>query len=271
MQTAIHNIYAAQRSNRDQPWQMALRAGAFAAALGMLGLCAGCITAPPKKQSAVEKAREETVIGAELEHQFRAQLKTRTDPVVEKYLDGLAALLAEPMGDPRLTGVNVAVIQDRGGQWRTYSLPGRRVYFSLGLLQRLTFDNEVAAVIALEYGHLIQSHALNHLKKQRNQSHSSQQVDFFSPEGIFSFDAEEIKLSIKSGIEVLYKAGFDIRGMLQIWSVLAANPSHSPLPPNVLSELSDYTRTVISRYAPLRNPIVSTEDFQSVHKRIMKL
>lgn len=256
-QTANHICVAAQRC-----------AFAILLSLASLALGPGCVTAPPKKISAAEKARAENAVGAELAHQFEAKLRYKTDHDVDHYLTKLAHTLAKPSGDPRLIGSGVVVIQDQVGQWRTYSLPGRRTYLSLGLLQQLHYDNEIAAIIALEFGNIVQSHALNHLRKHET---PPRMVDFFGTDGIFSFDLEEMKASIRTAVDILYAAGFDNRGLCQLWSVLKNNPSHSPFPEKVLDELDEFTRATTSRYAPLRNPIVRTEEFKSVEKRILKL
>ena len=282
MQTANRSIHDAQRSKSAARPGVQRHFGVIFAAFGILLLGAGCITAPPKKPTQVEQARAENAVGAELAAQFDTRVKFKSDPIVDQYLNGVARMLAGEGADTRLADTKVQVIQDRSGLWRTYSLPGQKVYLSLGLLQRLKFDNEVAAVIALEFGNLMQSHALTRLRQQVSGPARPnptplaplsvpENVDFFSPQGLFSFDIDDVKNSIKSGIDILYKGGFDIRGMLQVWTILGENSTHSPFADKVLDELSDFTRTIISRYAPLRNPIVRTENFQAVHKRIMKL
>jgi hypothetical protein len=240
-----------------------------------VSLLSACITAPPKKPSSVEQARQENAVGTELSRQFEAKLHFKTDPVVDRYLNDLAKMVSSVSGDTRLINTGVAIIQDRGGQWRTYSLPGRRIYFSVGLLQQLKYDNEVAAVIALEFGNILERHALDHLAKLTQAPTKGTGIDphveFFGENGIFGFDVGEIKTSIKAAVGLLYNAGFDIRGLSQIWEIFGANSSHSPFSDGVLDELNDYTRDIISKYAPLRNPIVGTKGFQTIRKRIQAL
>src|SRR6185437_1115822 len=108
------------------------------------------------------------------------------------------------------------IIMDRAGQWRTYSLPGEKVYFSLGLLQQLHYDNEVAAAIALEFGNLIASNVLHHLQMQQQGVRSFMEVDplvklvtpkhvdFYSTDGVFAFDLDEVKAAIKNAIGIMY-------------------------------------------------------------------
>ena len=75
-------------------------------------------------------------------------------------------------------------------------------------------------------------------------------MDFYGTEGVFAFDIDEVKQAIKSAIEIMYRGGYDIRGLLEIWSIFQKNPQHSPFPDKVLEELVEYTRAVISKYAP---------------------
>lgn len=287
MQTANRQIFAAQRRRPVAPWHVHVRVTVRAGVCAVLALAAvsymGCVTAPPKKQTAVEKAREETTYGTELARRFDSTVRLHGDAVVEKYLNKVAKTLAGPSTDPRLVDSQVVIVLDRGGQWRTYSLPGEKVYFSLGLLQQLHYDNEVAAAIALEYGNLLQSNVLKHLKMQQQGVRSflevdpavklqiPSKVDFYGTDGVFAFDVDEVKLGVKSGMDVLYKGGFDIRGMLQIWEIFEKNPQHSPFPDKILEELEEYTRVLMTKYAPMRNPVVRTEEFKAVQKRIVNL
>jgi predicted Zn-dependent protease len=239
-----------------------------------------CISAPPKKVTALEQAQEENTVGGALAKPFEAKIRYKTDPVVNRYLSLLAEMISSASGDVRLNGVGIAIIQDINGQWRNYSLPGRKIYISVGMLKQLKYDNEVAALIALEFGNIVQRHALNHLKKQFPNQVSGTgtpsniqpaQVDYFGENGLFSFDVEEFKLSVSAAIDLLYRSGFDNRGLLHVWSVLEENPEHSPFPEKVLEELSGYTRDILSKYAPLRNPVVSTQSFSIIRKRIQNL
>jgi hypothetical protein len=287
MQTANRQNFAAQRRRPVAPWFVHARVTVRACACAVLLLAAvsytGCISAPPKKQTAVEAAREETTYGSELARRFNSTIRPHGDPVVDKYLNKVANTLADSSKDPRLVGAHVVIILDRGGLWRTYSLPGERVYFSLGLLQQLRYDNEVAAAIALEFGNLLQSSVLKHLKMQQQGVRSflevdpavklqiPAKVDFYGMDGIFAFDVDEVKLGIKSAMDVLYLGGFDIRGMLQIWEIFEKNPQHSPYPDKILEDLMEYTRILMTRYAPMRNPVVRTEEFKAIQKRIVNL
>ena len=240
---------------------------------------AGCISAPPPKSNLIEQARQQNAIGTDLAQQFESKLRYHSDPVVNRYLDGIAAMLSATSGDPRLTGTRVAVISDSDRQWRSFGLPGRRVYFPVGLLRQLHFDNEVAAVIALEDGNILETHAIDHLNQElvtRKEKGSKPPqeavaVDFLGPRGIFSFGFDEMKDSVGVAVSLMYGAGFDVRGLLQIWERFRSNPAHSPYSPDELEELLDFTRETISRYAPLKNPIVGTSGFQSLRKRIEEL
>ena len=257
----------------------------IALAAVLLCFAAGCISAPPPKPNLVELARRQNAVGADLARQFESKLHYVTDPEVNRYLDGIASMLAATSQDPRLAGVPVAVISDLGKQWRSFGLPGRRIYLPIGLLRQLRFDNEVAAVIALEDANVILRHAIDHLAHESasrrgkttsaaaagEAPHVTGTEDFLGPSGIFSFDGDEMKESVRTAIQLMYGAGFDIRGLLEIWLKLQANPARSPYSPKVVEELLDFTRSTISLYAPLRNPIVGSVGFKTIRKRIERL
>ena len=105
---------------------------------------------------------------SKLAKKFEGKLHVVSDPVLDTYLTKVTNRLILASADPRLAGTGIQLIQSRNVVWRSYSLPGRRVYLSAQLLQKVRSDNEVAALIAVELAHIQQRQVLDHLKLVTN-------------------------------------------------------------------------------------------------------
>jgi predicted Zn-dependent protease len=253
--------------------------------LTLLGSLAGCISAPPKKPNIVEQVKQENAVGSVLARRFEAKLHFFSDPVVDAYLQKLGSRLEKISHDPRLAGTEVVIIQDRGDEWRSFSIPGRRVYLSLGWAKETKTDSELAALIALELGHIQDKHVLNHLSPSAGTSPTPDKTlnkpvekidekkmpDFFGAKGLFTYNREEMEAAVRSAVGILYKSGFDSRGLISMIEVEKKNVEHSSFTEDLLNHLIQVSREAVDSYPPLINPIVRTQEFLQIRKRIEKL
>jgi hypothetical protein len=175
----------------------------------------------------------------------------------------------------RQAPLGVFLLRDSGkaSRWRSFSLPGNRVYLPVGFLRNLEFENEVAALIAVEFGHLIGRHAVARYEKLRNpqdseaplvRSESLTAADYFGSNGIFAFSPDALEAAFKAAVGILYSAGYDPRGLSGILSRYARAPSRAPYDPATIARLEEATRLEIANHAPLRNPIVRSQEFVGV-------
>jgi predicted Zn-dependent protease len=240
-----------------------------------------CVGAPPKKANLIEQVQQENAVGSKLAKKFEAKLHVVSDPVLDNYLSKVTNRLILSSADPRLAGTGIQMIQSRGSVWRSYSLPGRRVYLSAQLLQKMQSDNEVAALIAIELAHIQQRQVLDHLKQNASPNSATaipaeemeqvQNPDFFGPEGLFSYNGKEMDQTILSAVDLLYKAGFDSRGLVSAWETERKYADHSFYTVALLNDLIQNSREAVSSYPPLRNPIVRSQEFLEIQKRIQTL
>jgi predicted Zn-dependent protease len=236
-------------------------------------LFSGCISAPPKKQNIVEQVKKENAVGSELAKDFEAKLHLRNDPAVYAYLQKVGHRLEKSSGDPRLVSTQITIIQDQGPEWRSFSFPGKRVYLSLGWLKKAQTDSELAALIAIELGHIQQRQVLNHLDASELKAKPGEKKnpEFFGENGLFTYNQKEMEAAIASAVGLLYKAGFDSRGMVSNFETEKDNPEHTTQPENVLISLIEAARDSVDSFPPLLNPIVRTREFATIRKRIQKL
>jgi predicted Zn-dependent protease len=237
----------------------------------------GCISAPPKKPNIVEQVKQENEVGSKLAKDFEAQLHFKNDAAIEAYLQKVGKRLEKSSGDPRLENTQISMIQEQGPLWRSFSLPGRRVYLSIGWLKKVQTDSELAALIALELGRIQQKQVLSHMPQGQLIGSPSpspsekKKPEFFGEKGLFTYNQKETEAALASAVGILYKAGFDSRGLVSNLETEKDNLEHSIYTEFVLNGLIEVARDDVDSFPPLINPIVRTREFANIRKRIKNL
>lgn len=257
----------------------------------------GCASPPVVREvTPAERLRKDSRVGRNLAEKFEPQLRIRTDVDLAIYLRELAQEIASKDDALAQAPIGVLVVEDRNNRrWRNYSLPGNRIYLSSGLLSQFKYENQVAAALAFELAHIRNRHAFTRLDETPLLTGSSESstefsvsslfsvgssgasadprdsVDYFGPAGIFAFTEKEYLDSAQVAVDLLYRAGYDSRGLISIWQLYEKLPDNSPFEQTTLHKLQDATRDFIAKYAPLRNPIVRSEAFLKIRKRLEKL
>jgi predicted Zn-dependent protease len=252
-------------------WSVQLRSVMLAC-----GALAGCATTPaPVVLTPEEQVRQDVNTGLSLAQEFESRIPLKQDIEVSVYLRKLAQALAD--ASPELSHAPLGVLLiDRGvgARWQSYALPGNRVYLPVSLLRQLQFENEIAAAIALELGHLLGRDALRRLAQLREAPETTSTVSLnqtFGENGIFAFSEEERSRAAERAVDILYRAGFDPRGLVGLLARYQERPELSPVDEGTLERLQEKTRQAIATRAPLRNPVVRSPAFIRIQKRIEKL
>lgn len=242
--------------------------------------CASSRKTPPQVDPA-EQVRQENEVGGELAQSLESQIRLKRDDDVSVYLRNLAQRLAESYPPLKQLPLGVLLVTDRGGRWESFSLPGGRIYLSIGPLKGVEYENEVAGVLAIQLAHLYGRDVLERIKERRapveggipseQPPESSRVIDFFGPAGVFSFSEARRLNAIDEAVGILYQAGYDPRGVISILTLFRANPAKSPHDPGALAKLLDRARAAIALRAPLRNPVVRSDEFLAVQKKIREL
>lgn len=273
-------------------------------------LILACATAPPASApiTPAERIQRDQALGTEIARQFDAQLKFKQDKDVLSYLNGLARALSDATPELRSSAVEVLLVQDVA-VWRDFGLPGHRIYLSSSLLRRLGFENQIAAAMAFELAHILRRHALLRVQEEVLRARkrdatgtraipiaatgaagsfsadypsvaglvpsatgaAERPIEYIGPHGVFDFPDDFHFDAAEAAVDILYKAGFDPRGLVSLWEIYGAAPERSPYGKDLLAKLTQRTRRVIALHAPLRNPIVRSPSFLTIQKRIRKL
>jgi predicted Zn-dependent protease len=264
------------------------RLAAFSA-LALIQLFSSCASAPPPRKPTVnERIEFDRAIGTELAQQMAPQLTYKKDAQVQAYLNKIAQRITDKNPELHLPEVKVFLLKDTDRRYRSYGLPGGRVYLSSSRLKTLEFESEVAAMISIELGHVLNEHVQNYLRKNpaglqiRDAAalpnvlplktlEAPEDIDFFSKDGVFAFSAKDNDEAIASAVNLLYDAGYDPRGLVTFLQRLNDNPAHSPWDEAELFRILEQARKSVALLTPLRNPIVQTDDFDLIRGKIQKL
>ena len=84
-----------------------------------------------------------------------------------------------------------------------------------------------------------------------------------------SFAANEWRSLNRRMVELLYRAGYDPRGVIQFWQ--KSKSEWSGMSPDWAAILQEEAFGQISRRVPLMNPVVRTPEFGEIEKRLKRL
>jgi predicted Zn-dependent protease len=268
----------------------------------LLSACAGKPPEKPLSESAQIQFRKS--VGQELSRKLEPQLSLRQETDITDYLEQIAQKIADSTKDFPLPNVKIALLNQETKHeetWKDYALPGGHIYLAVGTLRLMRYQNEVAAQIALQLAHLRNEDILEYFKNKQIKKEEAEKkavvadaasglpstphrlltpgeldpipekIDYFSPTGAFAFDETQNIEAVRTAVDLLYSAGYDPRGLVSLWQTYLSHSSDAPYDEAFLKKILDEIRRKIAQKAPLRNPIVSTEGFIAIRKRIEKL
>ena len=228
-----------------------------------------CGTVPERPEvSQEEQVKIDVYQGRELSHGLERYLKVHKDLEVTVFLRNLAQKLVDATPALSVMPIGVLLIHSPDQLWQSYALPGNKLYLSIGLLKQMKFENEVAAVLAVQLAHLLGRHVL---KIQATSSKKILPSEYLKKNGLFAFGLNEHLEACETAVGILYRAGIDARGLVSLWTKYQENPQRSPYSSLELENLMEKTRQTIALNLPLRNPVVRSEAFVKVKKRIDRL
>lgn len=231
----------------------------------LLLFASSCTTAPVHQLTPGERFQQDSALGLQLSAKFQEQVRLKEDEAVQLYLEELGKTLVD--ASPELNGfpIEVRLIDPVRGKSRNFGLPGNRLYLERRFLKEIRFENELAALIALELGHLERRTVLSRLEKN-----GAAESDLLGPQGLFALEEKEWLEGLSKGMEMLYRAGYDPRGMVMLLTDYQKS-ALSPWNEELVQKGLETARRVIALHAPLRNPIVRSERFLTMKKRIQQL
>lgn len=172
-------------------------------------------------------------------------------------------------------------------QVNAFALPGGYVFVNLGLLQKAETPSEVAGVLAHEVQHALRRHGLRNVARQAGlaiifslvlggDSGTAALVSGIAQLGTLSFNRSQESEADRLGLELMYKAHFDPRGLPHFFERLAQlQSSAGKVVPTLLSTHPNSTaraKTLYAEIARRKTPqvIPLSVDWRLVRKQACK-
>lgn len=224
----------------------------FALALAVIAGLGRCASPPaPVELTREEITRRESVLSRQLMEEIASKFRPINDIELSVFLRKVGERIAKASPTTQNVPLGVFLLPDEGDRWTTFGVPGNRIYVSSHLVRALDHENTLAAVFALELAHL----GNRHLAKRPHLTTD------------MTLTLEELKTSTRDATTVLYEAGYDPRGLDQLFAILGEHPQ-SGFSAMTLRALRAETRMTLVSLPPLRNPTIRTADFLRFKKRL---
>ncbi len=206
------------------------------------------LTEPPKEFS-----------GA-VETSFRKHITLVQDPEINQYILKVSGRIFSLIKTP--ISIELISTTSQGYAPSFWVIPGGKIFVDLRALKVLHFENEIAAALALAWERSEGSGFRGRLIEEAGSA---------DPDAlrIWVYTEDESQRAIEKAISRIYKAGYDPRGIVTYFDRISYKAKMRGDSEN--DHLKETARRILSSYAPLLNPIVRTEDFYKMRKRLERL
>lgn len=203
----------------------------------------------------------EIELGKAMSKGLEKQVKLIEDPLVQNRVQAIGKKIAA-VADRKDIDYSFKAIADK--EINAVSLPGGFVYVNSGLIDRVANDDELAAVLAHEVGHIVARHSIK--KLQAAMGYSLAQIltipvpqagpartaaDLAFTQLFLGYSREDELLADQLGARYTKRAGYNPRAMISFLEKLEENNRRKPLQPK------NYLKT--HPYVPDRIRVVKEE------------
>lgn len=209
-------------------------------------LVAACTTSPTgRRQLLLFPENEVNQMGVAAFEEIKQQQPLSQDASINRYVDCVAqAILSQLPGDEG-TGWEVQVFQDDSPN--AFALPGRKIGVHTGILETATNQDQLAAVIGHEIGHVQAHHSGERLSVQTTTgaaatlatilmgSNSTEKQLAMAALGagatlgvILPFSRTQESEADTVGLRLMAQAGFDPTESVELWRNMAAQGGQQP-------------------------------------------
>jgi len=196
----------------------------------------------PHAQFSLVSVEQEIEIGQQVNAQVRTEVPELRDAQVNEYIRGIGRRLVQQAPGPKYP-YSFSVADYR--EINAFALPGGPVWLHRGVLHAATNESQVAGVLAHEVAHIAQRHAADQLTKATmanlglgllgavlgggGGATAAQVAASFLTNGIFlKFSRDDEREADAVGLQVLRRAGWDGRGMVELFEILQRESKRNP-------------------------------------------
>lgn len=203
-------------------------------------ICAACVTSPTGRSTMKLYSTEQMdQMGGESFEQLKAKTPQSSDARVNRYVGCVAQAITATLGPGEREGWEVVVFSDDSAN--AFALPGKKIGVHTGLLVVAKNQDQLAAVMGHEIGHVLAGHANERISAATGTNLGLQIASIFlgggkTPEnrailqglglgaqfGIaLPFSRSHESESDILGLDMMATAGFDPRESVQLWRNMA--------------------------------------------------
>jgi len=146
---------------------------------------------------------------------------------------------------------------------RLFSFPGVVISVPVSFLHEIGFENELAAVIALELAQVERRELAREMEKNDHPT-------LFGELSVFHFSQKSRADSIDLGTKLMYSAGYDPRGMVSVFQKYATYyiDTDTATAPKELNYYVREAQKAKNEFMPSLQPIVRSNDFLRMKKEL---
>jgi len=228
----------------------------------VLQSCSELPVAP--KISMREQLVVDTMKASGLVNDFKKQTQFESNPAVEKYLQTVASQIVAAEDEMRGEKVSAKIHSDLKKNWKkTFAFPGVLISIPKSFLNKVNFENELAALLSYQLALIKKRELALSLEKDSSRP-------LFGDRSVFRFSREAIATSIEWGTRMMYAAGYDPRGMV---TLIEKHPAFfvdesSPVSTKDLEYFVKQAQKTKNEFLPSLQPIVRSNDFLQMKKEL---
>ena len=231
---------------------------------------------------------QEIAIGQQANAQVRKDVPEVSDAQVTAYVRGLGQRLVRHAPGPKYP-YSFTVANYR--EINAFALPGGPVWVHRGLMHAAANESQLAGVLAHEVAHIAQRHAADQLTKgmvangflsvlgaflgNSGGAGVAQMAAGLLTNGVFlKFSRDDESEADRVGLQIMRSAGWDGRGMVELFEILRREQGSSPGVPSFLSSHpspADRITRLQADVARSRGGARDSQQFQSIKARLLRL
>ena len=253
------------------------------------GMLIALLLSFPAAAITVVTVDQEIAIGREGNANIRKTTPELTDVEVRDYVRGIGRRLAAAAPGPRYP-YSFAVANYR--EINAFALPGGPVWINRGVLHAAGNESQVAGVLAHEIAHIAQRHAAAQMTKgifanlglsvlgallgnTQGASAAQTAAGFGANLWFLKFSREDEADADQVGLRILRRAGWDGRGMLELFETLKREQGRDPGAVEVFFSShpapQDRMRALQLEAGRSKGGVRDTPRFQTIKRKLMRM
>lgn len=205
----------------------------------LLATFAGCATSPTgRNQLLVFPPDQLDAMGVQAFDKMRSELTVDTDPAINDYVRCVANAITDEVS---LKGTTWEVVVFKDDSPNAFALPGGKMGVYTGMLKVADNQNQLAAVLGHEVGHVLAQHGNERMSQQQLTNvalaagsvyldpYSMQALGLGAQVGILlPYSRTHESEADVIGLDLMAEAGFDPRQSVQLWKNMAKAGGGAP-------------------------------------------